>query len=299
MTTQSSCGFATASSKLLLTGDAGAEFEARLPSDLAASPIRILKAGHHGSRTSTSDRLVQAMRPQIALISVGRGNLFGHPAPEVIDRLTRAGARIFRTDRDGAVSVETDGAIRAGRDRARPVVDAGGCRGLFDLRSMPPRVRRAWRRAPIGPRRSSSASTPSKRAVNLSLACRERRFGLDAELARQVREREQQIAQFLGRARRALLQRVAQLAHSPRQSCPSRPVPSASRIRQRRRACRSRARATAPAAREARRPATAGRRAGGLLFARLQLFPLRQDRSDDLARGAAAAARATAAVLPA
>jgi competence protein ComEC len=94
---------------VLLTGDAGAEFETRLPADLAASPIRILKAGHHGSRTSTSDRLVQAMRPQIALISVGRGNVFGQPAPEVIDRLTRAGARIFRTDQDGAVSLETDG----------------------------------------------------------------------------------------------------------------------------------------------------------------------------------------------
>jgi competence protein ComEC len=95
--------------EVLLTGDAGAEFEQRLPDDLSAAPIRILKAGHHGSRTSTSDRLVAAMRPQVALISVGRGNLFGHPAPDVLARLSAAGAQIFRTDRDGAISVETDG----------------------------------------------------------------------------------------------------------------------------------------------------------------------------------------------
>jgi competence protein ComEC len=94
---------------VLLTGDAGAEFESRLPEDLSSSRIRILKAGHHGSRTSTSDRLVDAMRPHAALVSVGRGNLFGHPAADVLARLRAAGAEIFRTDRDGAISVETDG----------------------------------------------------------------------------------------------------------------------------------------------------------------------------------------------
>ena len=96
---------------LLLTGDAGAEFEARLPGNFADTPIRILKVGHHGSRTSTSERLVSALRPQVALISVGRGNAFGHPSPDVIDRLRRAGAEVFRTDRDGAISVESDGVM--------------------------------------------------------------------------------------------------------------------------------------------------------------------------------------------
>jgi len=96
--------------EVLLTGDAGAEFESRLPADLAEAPIRILKAGHHGSRTSTSMRLIDAMHPQVALVSVGRGNAFGHPSPDVIDRLRGAGAEIFRTDRDGAISVEIDGA---------------------------------------------------------------------------------------------------------------------------------------------------------------------------------------------
>jgi competence protein ComEC len=97
--------------EVLLTGDAGAEFEHRLPSDLDAAPIRILKAGHHGSRTSTSDALVERMRPHIALISAGRANLFGHPAPDVVARLEAGGAAVFRTDRDGAVSVETDGRV--------------------------------------------------------------------------------------------------------------------------------------------------------------------------------------------
>jgi competence protein ComEC len=93
-----------------LTGDAGAEFESGLPEDLSTSRIRILKAGHHGSRTSTGERLVGAMRPHAALVSAGRGNLFGHPAADVVARLRAAGAEIFRTDRDGAISVETDGA---------------------------------------------------------------------------------------------------------------------------------------------------------------------------------------------
>jgi len=95
--------------EVLLTGDAGAEFEGRLPDDLAEPAIRILKTGHHGSRTSTSERLARAMRPHAALISVGRGNLFGHPAPEVLARLNAMGAEVFRTDRDGAISLETDG----------------------------------------------------------------------------------------------------------------------------------------------------------------------------------------------
>jgi competence protein ComEC len=92
-----------------LTGDAGAEFE-RTVSPVGAEPrLRVLKVGHHGSRTATAAQLLDALRPQIAMISVGRANLFGHPSPEVVSRLERAGSRIFRTDADGAIAVETDG----------------------------------------------------------------------------------------------------------------------------------------------------------------------------------------------
>jgi len=95
--------------ELWLTGDAGAEFESRMAGDSTDAAIRILKVGHHGSRSSTSASLVKVLRPHIAVVSVGAGNLFGHPAPAVLDRLAAVGTVVFRTDRDGAVAIETDG----------------------------------------------------------------------------------------------------------------------------------------------------------------------------------------------
>ena len=92
-----------------LTGDAGREFESQVATIPDLGRLRILKVGHHGSRTSSSARFLAALRPQIAVVSAGRGNLFGHPAPEVLARFEAAGASVFRTDRDGAVVIETDG----------------------------------------------------------------------------------------------------------------------------------------------------------------------------------------------
>jgi competence protein ComEC len=95
---------------LLLTGDLGAPGEERL---LAAhAPLRALalKVGHHGSRFSSSEDFLDAARPTIAVISAGARNPFRHPTPEALGRLEAAGARIYRTDRDGAVLLETDGA---------------------------------------------------------------------------------------------------------------------------------------------------------------------------------------------
>jgi competence protein ComEC len=94
---------------VLLLGDVGASVERAILPQLTAAPIRVLKVGHHGSRTSTSAELVEQWRPQIAVISCGRGNTFGHPAPEVIRRLESIGAAIYRTDRDGQVTIDTDG----------------------------------------------------------------------------------------------------------------------------------------------------------------------------------------------
>jgi len=94
---------------LLLTGDIGADVERTLLPQLPPARIRILKVAHHGSRTSSSTALLDAWRPQIAIISCGRGNRFGHPTTEVLARLTDVGARIYRTDLDGEVTVETDG----------------------------------------------------------------------------------------------------------------------------------------------------------------------------------------------
>jgi competence protein ComEC len=94
---------------MLLTGDIGVDVERAIVPLLSPARVRILKVAHHGSRTSTSSELLDAWRPHIALISAGRGNSFGHPAPEVVERLESVGAQIYRTDRDGQITVETDG----------------------------------------------------------------------------------------------------------------------------------------------------------------------------------------------
>jgi competence protein ComEC len=93
---------------LLLTGDVSAEVERTIAPQLTPARTRILKVAHHGSRTSSSVALLEAWRPHIALISAGRGNTFGHPTPEVIQRLESIGARIYRTDLDGEITLESD-----------------------------------------------------------------------------------------------------------------------------------------------------------------------------------------------
>jgi competence protein ComEC len=95
--------------EFLLTGDAGAEFEAHFQPAAPAARLRVVKMGHHGSRSASSARFIALERPDVAIVSAGRGNLFGHPAPDVVARYVRAGAAIFRTDLDGAVTLDTDG----------------------------------------------------------------------------------------------------------------------------------------------------------------------------------------------
>ena len=94
---------------VVLTGDAGADTERAITPLFAPAPIRIIKVPHHGSLTSSTVPFVRALAPRVAVVSVGRNNIFGHPAPAVIERYKSAGAEVFRTDRDGAVTVDTDG----------------------------------------------------------------------------------------------------------------------------------------------------------------------------------------------
>jgi competence protein ComEC len=94
---------------ILLTGDVSAQIEREITPRLTPAPLRILKVAHHGSRTSTSRELLAAWHPQIAVISCGRGNRFGHPTPETLARLAEAGVRVLRTDRDGQITIESDG----------------------------------------------------------------------------------------------------------------------------------------------------------------------------------------------
>jgi competence protein ComEC len=98
----------------LFTGDAPARVEDQLVQQYGTRlDVDVLKIGHHGSRTSTGDAWLAASTPRIALISAGRGNRYGHPAPAVLARLEQAGIEVFRTDRSGNVSLRAfpDGRI--------------------------------------------------------------------------------------------------------------------------------------------------------------------------------------------
>ena len=91
---------------VLLTADA--ESPVTLP--LNPPPVEILKVAHHGSSDEGLSRLLELTRPEIAVISCGRGNDYGHPAPSTVAALAAIpGLRTLRTDRDGAVVIETDG----------------------------------------------------------------------------------------------------------------------------------------------------------------------------------------------
>jgi competence protein ComEC len=93
--------------RMLLMGDAEAEAEAAVAGKVGA--VDVLKVAHHGSRFGTTEALLKECRPKLAVVSVGASNTFGHPSPKTIRRLKAAGARVFRTDRCGAVTVTTDG----------------------------------------------------------------------------------------------------------------------------------------------------------------------------------------------
>jgi len=95
--------------RVMFTADASAEAEHRIARAHADVRADILKVAHHGSASGTSDRWLDAVRPKVAIISVGRNNPFGHPDARVLTRLKRRGVRILRTDEDGAVTVVSDG----------------------------------------------------------------------------------------------------------------------------------------------------------------------------------------------
>jgi competence protein ComEC len=96
---------AGAGMSLLLTGDIEKEAERELAEDVPDLQAAVLKVSHHGSKSSTTEALLAAVRPRFALISSGEGNPHGHPHPEVVERLEQAGARLLRTDQRGSVEV--------------------------------------------------------------------------------------------------------------------------------------------------------------------------------------------------
>ncbi len=98
---------------VLLEGDAEAASERAMLADGAIRPVTLLKVGHHGSRTSTTPEFFAAAAPKAAVVSVGRGNTFGHPRFEVISRIGAAHTRLYRTDEFGLAQflLTKDGAI--------------------------------------------------------------------------------------------------------------------------------------------------------------------------------------------
>jgi len=96
---------------VLLPGDAEKEAEREMLSESGQDSLRaeVLKIGHHGSRNSTTPEFLAAVKPRLAIISVGEDNPYGHPNAELLERLARAGVRVLRTDRDGAVHILMDG----------------------------------------------------------------------------------------------------------------------------------------------------------------------------------------------
>lgn len=92
---------------VLFTGDLPQTQEKYLLNKNIASTI--LKVAHHGSKTSSSQEFLEHVRPQLAIISVGKYNSFGHPSKEVLDRLNNLPTKILRTDEKGAIVIYTDG----------------------------------------------------------------------------------------------------------------------------------------------------------------------------------------------
>jgi competence protein ComEC len=113
---------------VLFAADAEPETERWLLSQPLALRARILKVAHHGARLSSTARFLAAVRPALAIVSVGERNGYGHPTPAALARLEKVGARVMRTDQDGTITIVTDGTR----------VDVSTERGTHALLSPPP-----------------------------------------------------------------------------------------------------------------------------------------------------------------
>ena len=94
---------------LLFAGDIYKSAERELLNLAKQLDADVLKVGHHGSKTSTAEEFIIVVSPEIAVISVGRNNSYGHPHQETLDTLEKYGIRIFRTDFNGDIKIISDG----------------------------------------------------------------------------------------------------------------------------------------------------------------------------------------------
>jgi len=93
----------------LFTGDAETQSESEMLHLGSQLKVDVLKVGHHGSRTSSTAAFLKLVTPKYAVISVGKGNSYGHPTQEALGRLGSVGATIYRTDESGTIVCESDG----------------------------------------------------------------------------------------------------------------------------------------------------------------------------------------------
>lgn len=107
MVSKLSCG----ENNFLFTGDIEEEVERALLAAKIDLSAEVLKAGHHGSDTSSSENFLAAVKPKIAVIQVGEDNKFGHPSRRILKRLIRIGAAIYRNDISGTIKIFSDGNI--------------------------------------------------------------------------------------------------------------------------------------------------------------------------------------------
>ena len=97
------------STPFLFTGDAEATSENEILARGYDVKADVLKIGHHGSNSSTTERFLDAVSPQYAVICVGAGNSYGHPAPETLSKLAERGIKVYRTDEVGTIVATSDG----------------------------------------------------------------------------------------------------------------------------------------------------------------------------------------------
>ena len=90
--------------KFLFMGDAGVEVEEDLIEKYNLQEIDVLKVGHHGSKTSSSEEFINDINPKYSVISVGKNNRYGHPNDNILDNLEDS--KIYRTDQDGSIMFE-------------------------------------------------------------------------------------------------------------------------------------------------------------------------------------------------
>ncbi len=119
--------------RFLFMGDAEEREEAWLLQQLPAEALRadVLKLGHHGSKTSSGDAFIRAVSPVVGLVSVGAGNQYRHPSPEVLERFAGLQVPLLRTDLEGAVLLRTDG--------ERLEAESNGDRWVIPTRDVPRR----------------------------------------------------------------------------------------------------------------------------------------------------------------